>query len=107
MYKNVKYYIGVFVILAISGFLLHKLLCNYVALEQQKIDAQLSKAHNDAITNAKAGIEVYASLVSGLKSFTQNSEQFPSEIQLQNYLNDFLKEIEFNDSILVLSLIHI
>jgi len=87
--------------LAISGFLLHNLLNNYEAFEQQKIDAQLSKAHSDAIINAKAGIEVYASLVSSLKSYTKNSEKFPTEIQLQNYLNDFLKETEFNDSILV------
>lgn len=101
MYKNVKYYISVLIILAISGYLLHNLVRKYEAFEQQRIDAQLSKAHNDAITNAKAGIEVYASLVSGLKSFTQNSKEFPSEIQLQNYLNDFLKEIQFNDSILV------
>ncbi|WP_298427639.1 sensor histidine kinase [uncultured Kordia sp.] len=101
MYKNVKYYVGVFLILGISGFLLHNLLRNYETLEQQEIHAQLSKAHNDAITNAKAGIEVYASLVSGFKSFTQNSKEFPSEIQLQSYLNDFLKEIQFNDSILV------
>jgi two-component sensor histidine kinase len=70
-------------------------------LEQQKIDAQFNKSHTDAIINAKAGIEVYASLVSSIKSYTKNSEQFPTEIQLQRYLNDLLKGIKFNDSILI------
>lgn len=101
MFKNLKYYTGVFVVLAITWFLLHIILNNYEAFEQQKIDAQLSKAHTDAMISAKAGIGVYASLVSSLKSYTKNSEQFPSEIQLQSYLNDLLKEIKFNDSILV------
>lgn len=101
MFKNIKYYIGISIILAISWYLLYNIVSNYEALEQQKIDAQLSKAHTDAMINAKAGIEVYASLVSSLKSFTKNSEQFPTEIQLQSYLNDFLKEIKFNDSILI------
>ncbi|QHI35344.1 putative sensor histidine kinase pdtaS [Kordia antarctica] len=101
MFKSLKYYIGVFVVLAITWFLLHSIINNYEALEQQKIDAQLSKAHTDAMINAKAGIEVYATLVSSLKSYTKNSKQFPTEIQLQTYLNDFLKEIKFNDSILV------
>lgn len=95
MLKNFKYYIGVCIVLAITWFLLHKILNNYEALEQQKIDAQLSKAHTDAIINAEAGIEVYASLVSALKSHTKNSEKFPTEIQLQSYLYDFLKETEF------------
>ncbi|MFK7750124.1 MAG: hypothetical protein AB8B65_17155 [Kordia sp.] len=101
MSKKLKYYLGVFLISAICGFLLYSLLDNYEAFEQQKIDAQLQKAHAEAITNAKAGIEVYASLVSGLKSYTKNSKEFPSEIELQSYLNDFLKETKFNDSILI------
>ncbi|MBC8756436.1 hypothetical protein H2O64_17310 [Kordia sp. YSTF-M3] len=101
MFKSFKYYVGVCIVLAITGFLLHNILNNYEALEQQKVDAQLSKAHTDATINAKAGIEVYASLVSSLKSYIKNSEQFPTEIQLQSYLNDFLKEIKFNDSILI------
>ncbi|WP_420573745.1 sensor histidine kinase [Kordia sp.] len=101
MFKNIKYYISIVIILSISGFLLHNLVSSYEYAEQQKIDAQLSKAHNDAITNAKAGIEVYASLVSSLKSYAKNSTEFPSEVQMQHFLKDFLKETQFNDSILV------
>ncbi|MGH1387447.1 sensor histidine kinase [Kordia sp.] len=101
MSKNLKYYIGIFLISAICGILLYGLLHNYKAFEQQKIDAQLNKAHTDAIIKAKAGIEVYASLVSGLKSYTKNSKEFPSETELQSYLNDFLKETKFKDSILI------
>ena len=101
MFKNIRYYIVVIVLLLLGAFMLNKLLNNYNQLEQQKIDDQLSKMHNDAIINAKAGIEIYASLVSSLKSYTKNTSDFPTEVQLQGFLNDFLKEIEFNDSIVV------
>ena len=100
MSKNLKYYLGVFLISAICGVLLYNLLHSYEVFEQQKIEAQLNKAHTDAIIKTKAGIEVYASLVSGLKSYTKNSKEFPSETELQSYLNDFLKETKFKDSIL-------
>ncbi len=101
MSKNLKYYLTIFIISAICGLLLHNLLSNYEAFEQQKNDAKLSKTHTNAITKAKAALEVYASLVSSLKSYTKNSNEFPSETALQRYLNDFLKETKFNDSILV------
>jgi len=101
LFKLYKYYTIAFIVLAIGAFLLHNLLSNYNDLEKQKTTVRLNKAHNDAIISAKAGIEVYATLVSSLKSYTKNSQQFPSEKNLQKYLNDLLKEIKFNDSILV------
>ncbi len=48
---------------------------------------------------AKAGIDVYAALVSSLRSYVKNSPEFPTEKQFQNFLNDFLTELKFNDSI--------
>jgi hypothetical protein len=50
---------------------------------------------------ARAGIDVYATLVSSLKSYTQNSPTFPTEVELQIYLKDLLSEINFNSSIIV------
>jgi len=99
--KNLKYYGFVSVVLIIGAFLLHNLLTNYNNLEEQKQEDQLNRAHFDAMISAKAGIEVYATLVSSLKSYTKNSTSFPSERQLQSYLKDLLKEIQFNDSIVV------
>ncbi len=99
--KNVKYYALVSIVLIIGGFLLHNLLTNYNNLEEQKQEERLNRAHFDAMISAKAGIEVYATLVSSLKSYTKNSTSFPQEKQLQRYLKDLLHEIQFNDSIVV------
>ncbi len=101
MAKAYRYYIIAFILLLTGFFLLHNLLNDYNELEKQKIDRQLRRAHTDAMVRAKAGIEVYASLVSSLKSYTKNAKEFPTEIEFQKYLNDFLKEINFNDSIIV------
>ncbi len=101
MLKNLKYYVVVSLVLIIGAFLLHNLLTKYNKLEEQKKEEQLNRAHFDAMISAKARIEVYATLVSSLRSFTKNTSSFPSEKQLQNYLKDLLKEIQFNDSIVV------
>ncbi|WGD34407.1 sensor histidine kinase [Olleya sp. YS] len=88
-------------IIIIGAYFLNNIIVSNTVLETQKIEAQLKKTHNDALINAKAGIEVYATIVSSLKSFTINYNEFPSELKLQNYLNDILKDIQFNDSILI------
>ncbi|MBU2938719.1 sensor histidine kinase [Lacinutrix sp. C3R15] len=99
--NRLKYFIVVVIILIIGAFLLHKLLSNYTAFERQKIEAQLQNAHNNKIIRAKAAIDVYATLVSSIKSYTINTSSFPTEKKLQKYLNDLLQEIKFKDSILI------
>ena len=99
--KNVKYYLIVFVVLIVGVFLLQNLLNNNNALEQQKIEQKLKEEHTNAINSAKAGLQVYATIVSSIKSYTKNEASFPDEYQLQKYLNDFLKDISFKDSILI------
>ena len=99
--KNVKYYLIVFIVLIVGVFLLQNLLNNNNALEQQKIEQKLKEEHTNAINSAKAGLQVYATIVSSIKSYTKNEASFPDEYQLQKYLNDFLKDISFKDSILI------
>lgn len=99
--KNVKYYLLVFIVLFVGVFLLHNLLDNNNALEQQKIEQKLKEEHANAINSAKAGLQVYATIVSSIKSYTKNEATFPDEYQLQKYLNDLLKDINFKDSILI------
>ena len=99
--KNVKYYLLVFIVLFIGVFLLHNLLENNNTLEQQKIEQKLKEEHANAINSAKAGLQVYATIVSSIKSYTKNEATFPDEYQLQKYLNDLLKDINFKDSILI------
>lgn len=62
---------------------------------------RLLKVHSDAMIRAKAGIDVYAALVSSMRSYIKNSPEFPSELQMQSFLKDLIKDLEFNDSIVV------
>ncbi|MFD1160968.1 sensor histidine kinase [Hwangdonia seohaensis] len=87
--------------LILGGVLLQQFISSYQELERKKIQDKLEKTHSDAMIRAKAGIDVYAALVSSLKSHLKNTPTFPTEIELQKYLNDLLGEIKFNDSIVV------
>jgi two-component sensor histidine kinase len=99
--KISKRFITILLFLSIGGFYLQNLLYSHQDLEQKKIQDKLHKTHSDAIIRARAGINVYAALVSSVKSYTKNAATFPTEIELQNYLNDLLDEINFNYSIVV------
>ncbi|MDX1773423.1 sensor histidine kinase [Oceanihabitans sediminis] len=96
-----KYLIVVILLLCFGGALLHQLISSYQELEENKLKDKLHKTHSDAIISAKAGFDVYAAIVSSIKSHIKNSPTFPNESELQNYLNDLLNEIKFNDSIVV------
>ncbi|TDU40441.1 two-component sensor histidine kinase [Gelidibacter sediminis] len=99
--KISKSLITIVFVLILGGLLLQQLISTYQELERKKIQNKLEKTHSDAMIRAKAGIDVYATLVSSLKSHIKNTPIFPTEIELQNYLNDLLGEIKFNDSIVV------
>ncbi len=99
--RNSKSLIIILFILLAGGVYLHKLVSSYQDLEQKKIQAKLEKTHSDAIIRASAGINVYATIVASIKSYTKNTTAFPTEEELQSYLNDLLNEIKFNDSIIV------
>lgn len=101
VFKHLKYYSIIALLLGAGLFGVYKFVNSHQTLEHQKLDSRLEQAHSDAILRAEAAIEVYATLVSSLKSYTINQETFPSELQLQKYLKDLLKEINFKDSILV------
>ncbi|MBJ7881354.1 sensor histidine kinase [Gelidibacter salicanalis] len=96
-----KRLIVIIFILILGGILLQKFITSYQELEQKKIQDKLEKTHSDAMIRAEAGIDVYATIVSSLKSHLKNASTFPKEIDLQNYLKDLLDEIKFNDSIVV------
>ncbi|GGW72997.1 two-component sensor histidine kinase [Winogradskyella epiphytica] len=99
--KISKSLIVIIITLILGGILLHQFISSYQELERKKIQDRLEKTHSDAMIRANAGIDVYATLVSSLKSHLKNTPTFPTEIELQNYLKDLLDEIKFNDSIVV------
>ena len=96
-----KYHFAIATILLIGLLFLNHFISTYNELEKKKIDDTLTKMHSDAMIRARAGIDVYATLVSSLKSYTKNSDSFPTDVELQTYLNDLLDEIKFDNSIII------
>ena len=62
---------------------------------------KLKKSHADALTRAKTGINTYATIVSSVRAYIENSEKLPQDVEIQKYLNDVLKEIDYTDSIVI------
>ena len=73
---------------------------NQEAEEKQRID-RLNRVHSETVLKIKTGINVYSTVVSSLRAYIENSENFPEEIQMQAYLQDLIKDIDFKDSIIV------
>ncbi|MEP3836523.1 MAG: sensor histidine kinase [Algibacter sp.] len=96
-----KYQIVITTILLIGLLFLNQFISSYYASENKKIEDTLKKTHSDALIRARAGIDVYATLVSSLKSYTKNNASLPTDIELQTFLKDLLDEIKFNNSIIV------
>jgi two-component sensor histidine kinase len=99
--KHLKYQITLIIALVIGALVLQHLINSYNNTEKQKQIDELNKIHLNAVSDAKAGIDNYATLVSSIRGFIKNSKEFPKEKQIQNYLTDLLKDLKFNDSLLV------
>ena len=101
MLKPFRFHILLIFALIIGAIVLQSLLnSHYKSIEVEHKD-RLLKVHSDAMLRAKAGIDVYAALVSSIRSHIINSPELPSEVQLQSFLADLIKDLEFNDSIVV------
>lgn len=101
MLKPFRFHIILFIALVFGAIVLQVLLnSHFKSIEAQNQD-RLLKIHSDALIRAEAGIEVYAALVSSIRSHVKNSPEFPSEKQLQSFLKDFIEQTEFNDSIVI------
>lgn len=101
MLGKFKYHILLFFGLLIGGLVLQSLLNSFYRSEEQQHLDRLNKAQSDAVLKVEAGINVYATVVSSIRAFIENSEEFPTEVQLQSFLNDLVKEVNFKDSIIV------
>lgn len=101
MLKPFRYHIIILIALLVGAIVLQYLVnSHYKSLNHLHQD-RLVNSHNSAILRAKAGIDVYATLVSSIRSYVKNSSDFPTENQLQNFLKDLLTELSFKDSIVV------
>ncbi len=101
MLKPFRFHIVLIFSLVIGAIVLQSLLnSHYKSIEVENKD-RLLKVHSDAMLRAKAGIDVYAALVSSIRSHINNSPELPSEKQLQSFLIDLIVDLEFNDSIVI------
>ena len=101
MIKKYKYYIVLFIGLTIGAIVLEILLNSFYESEQQTQKDRLAKVQSDAVLRVEAGIKIYSAVISSIRAHIENSEDFPSEVQLQNFLHDLVKDIDFKDSIVV------
>ena len=90
-----------FIGLAIGAIVLQILLNSFYQSEQQQQRDRLAKVQSDASFRVEAGIKFYSALISSIRAYIENSEDFPTEAQLQKHLQDLVKDIDFHDSIVV------
>lgn len=101
MLKPFRYHIVLLIALIIGAVVLQDLLNSHYRSIEKEHENRLHNVHSDAILRAKAAIDVYASVTSALKSYIENTKEFPTEIELQNFLIDLIKELKFKNSITV------
>ncbi|HIP32719.1 MAG TPA: hypothetical protein EYG86_08165 [Crocinitomicaceae bacterium] len=101
MFKKYKIQFFLLFFLLIGGVFIQILVTNQENAEKQRIQAELQKSHKEVVLRIETGINVYATVVSSIRSYIRNSESFPSGLQLQSYLKDLVAEIDFNDSIVL------
>lgn len=80
-------------------------LLNFISIEYESQNTafknELISNHKEAKTRAKTAINSYATIVSSIRAYIKNSDGFPSNIEIQDYLNDILNEIDYSDSIVI------
>ena len=101
MLKQLKYAF-LFIIIIGIGIAVEKGIIdeNNKAVERE-IQEQLIKDHHQTVIRIESGINVYATLVSSIRAYLQNSSDFPTQNQLQSYLKDLIRDLDFKDSIIV------
>lgn len=101
MLKPFRVHIVFIIALLIGALVLQSLLTSHIKSIETEHQDRLQKVHSDAMLRASAGIDVYAALVSSLRSHVKYSNKLPEEADLQSFLKDLIKDLNFNDSIVV------
>ncbi len=90
-----------FIGLAIGAIVLQILLNSFYQSEDQQHRDRLTKTQSDAVLRVETGVNIYSTVISSLRAYIENSEDFPTELQLQRFLHDLVRDINFKDSIVV------
>ncbi|NNK59554.1 MAG: sensor histidine kinase [Flavobacteriaceae bacterium] len=103
MQNVIRYRFQIILIFAIAlGFIVvQSLLTDYSNSRKKEYSDRLVRVHSDAVLRAQAGIDVYAALISSIRSYIKNTSEFPSDLEIQSFLNDLIADLNFNDSIVV------
>lgn len=101
MFKKFKYHIFLFLGLLVGAIVLQVLLNSYYASQKQQQRDRLKKVQTEAVLRVETGINIYATIISSIRAYIQNSETFPNENETQHFLQDLIKEVNFKDSIVV------
>lgn len=64
-------------------------------------DRKLNHAHQEALIKLKSTIGVYQTIVSSIKSFSHHAKKFPNGNEMKEFLNELVKESNFDDSLIV------
>ncbi len=64
-------------------------------------EIKLESVHNEAVDKVKNALNNFASLIASMKAFVENRGEFPDEPALKKFIFDVLKQIEYNDSLVI------
>lgn len=72
---------------------------NQIGLENRQL--KLAQTHNRAISQFSNSIDKFASVVAGMHAYVNQADQMPGVKELQAFVNQQLKDINYKDSIVV------
>ena len=101
MIKKFKYQFVLFFILICGVFLLQIILNRHQDSITKSQETALINMHEETVLRTKTSITVYVTMVSAIRAFFENANEFPAEKQLQMFVGDLISEIGFKDSIVV------
>ena len=101
MLNKFKYHIILFIGLIVGAIVLQSLLNSFYKSEKKHQQNELIKVQSDAVLRIETGINIYSTVISSIRAYIENSDKFPTEVELQHFLKDLVKEVNFKDSMIV------
>ncbi|MGV6861145.1 MAG: sensor histidine kinase [Putridiphycobacter sp.] len=95
------YHIILLVFIGFGVYLIQNILRSYYQSKENEFQQELIKNQEETALRIETGINVYSTIVSSIKSFVQNSKEFPNDSTMQRYLSNLMEQIDFKDSIAV------
>jgi PAS domain S-box-containing protein len=90
-----------FVLLLTGGAILYIVNGSIQKKEIEKQKIRLEATHQDAVAIIENRIDNFSTLTAGIGSYIKHADTMPSATQLRNYVNHLVKQINYNDSIVV------